>query len=218
MIEEILPAAAATAEARDDAAATTLFPEEERVVARAVEKRRREFATGRTCAHRALEGLGLEPRPVPAGERGEPLWPTGVVGAITHCQGYRGCAVAHAAELLTIGIDAEPHEPLPEGVLGAIALPEEARMLQELSRSNPSIHWERLLFSAKETVYKAWYPLAKRSLGFEDATLTIDPDASSFSARLLVPGPTVAGEELRGFRGRWLAREGLVIAAIAVKP
>jgi 4'-phosphopantetheinyl transferase EntD len=216
VIEEILPAVVASAEARDDTAAITLFPEEERAVGRAVEKRRREFVSGRGCAHRALAGLGLPPGPVPAGEKGEPIWPAGVVGSITHCRGYRGCAVARTADLITIGIDAEPHEPLPEGLLGDVAVADEEPVLRELAGAVPEVHWDRLLFSAKEAVYKAWYPLARRWLGFEDAALTIDPLQRAFAARLLVPGPIVDGAELTGFDGRWLVRDGLVVAAIAV--
>jgi 4'-phosphopantetheinyl transferase EntD len=216
MIEAILPSAAAVAEARDDGSPAELFPEEEAAVAKAVEKRRREFASGRGCAHRALARLGVAAGPVPAGERGEPLWPEGVVGTITHCRGYRGCAVARAEDLVTIGIDAEPHAALPEGVIGEITRPEELEALAELAGTEPAIHWDRLLFSAKEAVYKAWYPLAGRWLGFEDAELTIDPRRRAFRARLLVPGPLLAGEEVSGFAGRWLVEDGIVLTAIAV--
>ena len=216
MIEELLPGAAVWAEAFDDEAPVELFAaEREAVGAGAVDKRRREFATARGCAHRALAGLGLEPGPVPAGERGEPVWPAGVVGSITHCRGYRGCAVAREGELATIGVDAEPHEPLPEGLLGDVAGEAERRHLGELAAATPAIHWDRLLFSAKESVYKAWFPLARRWLGFEDAELTIDPGRREFRARLLVPGPELDGAELRGFEGRWLVRDGLVLTAIA---
>jgi 4'-phosphopantetheinyl transferase EntD len=216
VIEAILPGAAAVAEARDDEAAIELFPAEAAMMGRAVEKRRREFATGRDCAHRALAALGLEPVAIPGGERGEPLWPAGVVGAITHCRGYRGCAVARASEVVALGIDAEPHAPLPDGLVGEVARPEERKPLAELARAEPEIAWERLLFSAKESVYKAWYPLTKRWLGFEDAVLSIDPERRRFSARLLVPGPVVAGAELAGFEGRWLIADGLVLTAVAV--
>jgi 4'-phosphopantetheinyl transferase EntD len=216
MIEAILPPSAAVAEARDDEAPVDLFPEEEEIVTRAVEKRRREFASGRGCAHRALERLGIPAGPVPAGARGEPLWPAGVVGTIAHCRGYRGCAVARAEDLLTIGIDAEPNQPLPQGLIGDVARPEEIGPLAELARAEPTVHWDRLLFSAKEAIYKAWYPLTERWLGFEDASLTIDAEQRRFSAELLVPGPVVAGVEISGFRGRWLVADGLALTAIAV--
>lgn len=216
MIATILPAAVAAAEAREDAGDQRLFPAEEAVVGRAVEKRRDEFAGGRACARQALEQLGLPPGPIPAGERGEPIWPAGTVGSITHCEGYRAAAVAHANELLTIGIDAEPHLPLPEGLVGDIARAEERPRLAELARLEPAVHWDRLLFSAKESVYKAWFPLAQRWLGFEDATLSFDRAAGSFAAQLLVPGPVVAGRPLTSFEGRWLVHDGLIATAIAV--
>jgi 4'-phosphopantetheinyl transferase EntD len=219
VIEEILPAAVIAVEAFDDEAPVELFPEEEAAMGRAVPNRRREFATARGCAHRALAQLGLPPGPVPVGEdRGEPIWPQDVVGSITHCRGYRCCAVARADELASVGIDAEPHEPLPEGLIGDLANDEERAMLAALATTEPAVHWDRLLFCAKESVYKAWYPLARRWLGFEDALLRIDPAARRFEAQLLVPGPPLGGAELRGFAGRWLVRDGLLLAAIAVSP
>jgi enterobactin synthetase component D / holo-[acyl-carrier protein] synthase len=215
MIEDLLPAEVAVAEAFGDGEAEP-HPEEAPIVARAVEKRRGEFVTGRACARRALGILGVEAGPILSGERGEPLWPAGVVGSITHCDGYRAGAVARAADLVAVGIDAEPHEPLPDGLLGGVARSEEAQVLAELRRAQPTVHWDRLLFSAKESVYKAWYPLAERWLGFEDATLTVDPDARTFAARLLVEGPSVGDRRLSGFEGRWLVRDGLVLTAIAL--
>jgi 4'-phosphopantetheinyl transferase EntD len=217
VIDEILPAVAVAAEARGDRVEDRLFPEEEAIVARAVEKRRREFATGRACARQALTQLGLPPGPIATGERGEPLWPEGVVGSITHCDGYRAGAVARASELAALAIDAEPHAPLPDGLLGDVASPEERQRLAELTVAEPAVHWDRLLFSAKESVYKAWFPLARRWLGFEDATLTIDPAAGAFSAQLLVPGPAFRGAALEGFQGRWLVCDGLILTAIALE-
>jgi 4'-phosphopantetheinyl transferase EntD len=65
-------------------------------------------------------------------------------------------------------------------------------------------------------VYKAWFPLAGRWLGFEDAVVTVDPSEGSFSARLLVSGPLLADGQLTAFSGRWLVRDGLVLTATAV--
>ena len=218
MIEAILPAGAVAEEAfaDDDGAGEGLFPQERELVAGAVGKRRREFATGRECAHRALARLGVPPGPVASGARGEPLWPAGVVGSIAHCDGYRACVVGPAERLLTIGVDAEPHAALPAGLLPDVASAGEREALAALAAAHPPIHWDRLLFSAKEAVYKAWYPLAGRWLGFEDAELEIDLERGSFAARLLVPGPLVGGAELRGFEGRWQVAGGLIATAIAV--
>jgi 4'-phosphopantetheinyl transferase EntD len=217
-MRRLLPPVAAVAETFEDVVGATLLGDEEAAVERAVQTRRREFATGRDCARRALRSLGLPPAAIGSGRRGEPLWPPGIVGSITHCAGYRGCALAKASNLASIGIDAEPHEALPEGVLPSVATPTERRQLRDLARRGPEIHWDRLLFSAKECVYKAWFPLTHRWLDFADAEVSVDCDDGAFSARLLVPGPMLAGGELTTLSGRWLVCNGLVATAIAVAP
>ncbi len=216
MIEAILPPEAIAEEAFHDPPGVALFPEEEAVIARAVDKRRREFTTARACARAALARLGLPPVPIVPGLRGAPQWPEGVVGSMTHCDGYRACAVARDRDLLTIGVDAEAHDKLPDGLLGSVSSPEERRRLAALAAVAPGRHWDRVLFSAKESVYKAWFPLTRRWLGFEDASVTIDAANGTFTARLLVGGPHVAGTPLTGFTGRWLVDGGLIITAIAV--
>jgi 4'-phosphopantetheinyl transferase EntD len=216
VIEAVLPAEAAAEEAFGDLPGAALFPEEEAVVANAVDKRRREFTTARSCARVALARLGLPPVPIMPGPRGAPQWPHGVVGSMTHCVGYRACAVARDRDLLTIGLDAEPHDKLPEGVLRAVSSQEERNRLTALAVAVPGTHWDRMLFSAKESVYKAWFPLTRRWLGFEDASVTIDPDNGTFTAELLVDGPYIKNVPLTGFTGRWLVDKGLIITAIAV--
>jgi 4'-phosphopantetheinyl transferase EntD len=92
---------------------------------------------------------------------------------------------------------------------------EQAR-IAALAAARPEVAWDRLLFSAKESVYKAWFPLARRWLGFEDADITINPEDGTFDARLLVAAPEVGGLPLAGFTGRWLACDGLILTAITV--
>ncbi|MFC0532575.1 4'-phosphopantetheinyl transferase family protein [Phytohabitans kaempferiae] len=215
MLAELVPPAVVTVEAYDDVAPVELFPEEQAVIARAVDKRRREFTTVRGCARQALSHLGFEPVPILPGQRGAPRWPAGVVGSMTHCEGYRASALALDRHVRTVGVDAEPDAPLPEGVLDAIALTEELAMLRELTASAPGVHWDRLLFSAKEAVYKAWFPLAVKWLDFSEARIAIDP-AGTFEATLLVPGPETPEGPLTGFSGRWLARRGLLLSSIVV--
>ncbi|MBP2703935.1 4'-phosphopantetheinyl transferase superfamily protein [Microbispora sp. RL4-1S] len=213
MIERILPDGVAAAEVFDDPPGVVLFPEEEAHVARAVAKRRAEFTAGRHCARTALAALGFPPVAIPPGEAGSPTWPAGVVGSITHCAGYRAAAVS--TDVLSVGIDAEPDLPLPAGVLGTISLAEERETLAGLGEPAGGPHWDRLLFSAKESVYKAWFPLARRWLDFTEALIRIDRDGS-FSATLLVPGPRIGGRPLTGFRGRWLADGGLLTTSVTV--
>jgi len=216
VIEEILPPEVATAEAFDDAAPAVLFPAEEAAIARAVPKRRSEFATGRACARAALAKLGLPPSPIVPGPRGAPQWPAGVAGSITHCAGYRASAVAYLKDVAGIGLDAEPNAPLPDGVLERIAVPQERAWLPELAAAVPGVSWDRLLFCAKESVYKAWFPLTRRWLGFEQAVITVDLQAGAFTAELLEPAEALDGRRVASFAGHWLARDGLVLTAITV--
>lgn len=217
MIEQILPSKVAAAESFGDDPAAVLFPQERAVMARASEGRRREFATARACARTAMTRLGLPEAAVLPGPRGAPQWPEGVTGSITHCAGYRTAAVALTRDVISLGVDAEPNEALPDrGMLELIALEEERIRLGELAAGTPGICWDRLLFSAKESVYKTWFPLARRWLGFESADIVIDSREGTFTARLLVPGPVVGGTPLTMLSGRWLADQGFLVTTVVV--
>ncbi|MFI6346681.1 4'-phosphopantetheinyl transferase [Streptomyces sp. NPDC050560] len=217
MIDALLPPDVSCAHRRDDTEAAELFPEEAAAVSKAVERRRNEYATVRLCAREAMAGLGLPPVPVLSGPRGEPVWPEGIVGSMTHCTGYRAAVLAHGKRIRALGIDAEEHGPVPEGVLEAIALPAEQARHARHAAGEPGVHWDRLLFSAKESVYKAWFPIARRMLEFEEADLvfTREPGAEpggTFHARLLATAPGVPPS----FDGRWLVRDGIVLTAICL--
>ncbi|WP_328642039.1 4'-phosphopantetheinyl transferase superfamily protein [Streptomyces canus] len=223
MIEELLPDSVVAVEVHghDEPENATLYPEEAALVASAVPKRRREFTVVRACARRAMEKLGVPPQPVLPGERGAPRWPAGLTGSMTHCDGYCAAALVRAADLASLGIDAEPHGPLPEGVLGSVSLPGERVRLRDLAGAYPAVHWDRLLFSAKESVYKAWFPLTGTWLDFSEADIEIlvDPAQASggaLRAELLVPGPLVRGERRGVFEGRWAVRGGLVATSMTV--
>jgi 4'-phosphopantetheinyl transferase EntD len=182
-----------------------------------MESRRREFATARSCARVALARLGRPAVAVLPGPHGAPQWPEGVTGSITHCAGYRAAAVALTRDVVSLGVDAEPNEPLPDdGMLELIALDAERVRLGQLAAVMPCVCWDRLLFSAKESVYKTWFPLARRWLGFESADILIDPRAGTFTARLLVQGPLVNGSPLTLLNGRWLADHGLLVTAVVL--
>ena len=216
MIDEILPASVASAWTTEEWIEAPLYVEESLALGRAVDKRRREFVTGRACARQALARLGFGPCSVPSGPRGEPVWPQSVVGSITHCRGYVACAVASRELVGAVGIDAEPHEALDEGILPEIVTPAENERLTDLSAAWPDVRWDRVWFSAKEALYKAWFPLTRRWLGFHDADLTVDGATGRFVAQLLVPGVCVNGESISSFSGRWLVRDRLTLTAVIV--
>ncbi|MFE3262215.1 4'-phosphopantetheinyl transferase Npt [Nocardia sp. NPDC059091] len=220
MIETIFPAGIATAELHAYPEDLKPHPAEEHLIARSVDKRRREFIGARHCARQALKQLGEPPVAIGKGERGAPVWPRGIVGSLTHCEGYQAAALAHQLRFRSVAIDAEPHEALPDGVLKSVALSPEREWLY----SNTSkLHLDRLLFCAKETTYEAWFPLTKLWLGFEDAhiTFTVEEDdgddgGGTFHSRLLVPGQVLdGGLPLSSFDGRWRISGGLILTAIA---
>lgn len=203
------------AERYDDPPGLAAFPDEEPLIERSVIKRRNEFVTVRYCARLALEELGEPPVAILKGEKGEPCWPAGIVGSLTHCAGFRGAVVGRSAAVRSVGIDAEPHDVLPDGVLKAISLSAER---DELAGLPTGPHWDRILFCAKEATYKAWFPLTKRWLGFEDAHITFSTDAAGdrghFNSRILIDPAALSGPPLSELRGRWSVRNGLVLTAI----
>lgn len=223
MIEELLPDSVVAVETHGDDGIqdAPLYPEEAARVALAVAKRRREFAGVRACARRAMEKLGVPAQPILPGDQGAPHWPAGLIGSMTHSDDYYAAALARATDLVSLGIDAEPHSALAQGIVSYVFLPAERERLRRLAEERPAIHWDRLLFSAKESVYKAWFPLTGKWLDFSEADIEVftDPGAEfrgGLRAELLVPGPEVDGRRLGFFEGRWTVQHGLVATAVTI--
>ena len=213
------PANLAAAELYSDPPGLTPLPEEEPLIARSVPKRRNEFITARHCARLALQQLGQQPVPIGKGEKGEPCWPDGIVGSLTHTQGFRGAVVGRQSAVRSVGIDAEPHDVLPDGVLDAVTIVDERH---EIAALPDDLHWDRISFCAKEATYKAWFPLTRRWLGFEDAHVVFDIDPSGdgttgdFVSTILIDGATLSGPALTALRGRWSVQRGLVLTGIVL--
>src|SRR5687768_2743899 len=215
MIATLVPASA-SAEMFSDAPESTMFSVEAAAVAGAVAERRREFGTVRYCARRAMRHLGVPAVPILPDADRAPRWPVGVVGSMTHCEGYRAAVVARSGEVCGVGIDAEPHAALPTATLDLVLRDEERARLLTLADAHRGVHWDRIVFCAKEAVYKAWFPLTRRWLDFPDVSVTLHLDGT-FRAHLRVPGPRTAGVGLDGFGGRWVVGRGVVVAATSVR-
>lgn len=188
----------------------TLWPEELAVVRRAVPARQNEFTTVRHCARLALKQLGAPAVALLPGESGRPGWPTGVTGSMTHCSGYRAAAVSRATTYAGIGIDAEPHELLPEEVLDVVTRPDERDWI---TRADTEIHWPRVIFSIKEAIFKAWNPATLRWLDFHDASVLCHRDGT-FTAQLLVP--VIGPISPRVIAGRWAVISGFVLSLATI--
>jgi 4'-phosphopantetheinyl transferase EntD len=188
-----------------------IHPEEEKLIADASEGRRREFAEARDCAREALRSLGAPAGAIPAAGDGAPVWPEGVVGSITHKGSYRAAAVARSAELAGLGIDAEPDEPMPAGVLETIASPSELEQVQALLAERPGIAWDRLLFAAKEAALKAAHPFSAPH-GVRAVDVELDADRRSFTALAAGPGKQRTPE----INGTWACAQGRILAVASV--
>ncbi|MGC4804527.1 4'-phosphopantetheinyl transferase family protein [Micromonospora sp. DT233] len=181
-MRDLLPAEVAVAVAEADDWAGELLPEERACLGeRAVQSRRRDFTAGRVCARRALTRLGVPAVAVPSAPDRAPVWPPGVVGTITHTPGYCAAAAARADRVRSVGMDAEGHRELNDGVRRLIGLPEE---WDDCARLPTGVSWPVVLFSAKETIYKVWHPVVGTWLDFLDARVTLDPESGLFTARI----------------------------------
>lgn len=214
MIGTLLPPEAIAVEATGDMWSAALLPEEEAFIERAVQKRRREFTAGRSCARLALARLGIEGFALRAAEDRSPIWPPGVVGSITHSGTYCAVAVARAGRIASLGIDAESAEPLKPPLRRFVCTEREQRAHEALPAAPGGTDWAKLTFSAKEAFYKCYYPLARHFLDFKDVELDLRPDEGTFHARIIAESAPSAGG-VRGFGGSF-ATDGEYVFTSAV--
>ena len=217
----LMTPAVTTAELYHHPSELDLHASEQAFIRSAVGKRQREFAAARRCARQAMGALGQPGVPILPDRHGAPRWPPGMIGSMTHCAGFAAAAVAWSANHRAIGIDAEPHEALPEGVLAMIALPPELRQVVALSREEVAVHWGKLLFCAKEAAYKAQFPLTGAMLGFQQGLVDLRRDGTdsrrgSFSVLLTAPGLHIDGVQGQALQGRWAVANGLLATGIVV--
>ena len=151
----------------------TLFPCEAAAVAAAVEKRRREFRSGRASARAALAALGLPRQAIPVGLAGEPAWPAGIVGSISHCDDEAVAAVGRVAEIRAIGIDVETTAPLCQISCDRICNDAD-RALRDARAPSLPVCWSSLVFSAKEALFKACFSLCRQSLDIDGVAVRVD--------------------------------------------
>ncbi|MEJ6404879.1 4'-phosphopantetheinyl transferase family protein [Yoonia sp. 2307UL14-13] len=163
--QTILPDWVAVAVSDPREASLPLLPAEEEAAITMVPKRRREFATGRACARRAMGDLGLDALPVPMGPDRAPIWPKGVRGSISHCESACIAAVTLGDALL--GIDVEPYRPLKDDLIDLICTDAERSSISAALSVVPAVA-ARVIFCAKEAVYKAQYPITKQIINFND--------------------------------------------------
>ena len=207
MLELILPARVECEECFGEAPDAVLFPEEEQIISHAVPARRRDYATVRSCARTCLERLGYP--------------------------GFRSCPGSPVPHLADRG--AGQHDPLhrlrrrrprptPTDLRswyrrrtrrtaarrrpGPGRHPAEQDRLAATPSEPDSPNWDRLLFSAKEAVYKAWFPLVGDWLDHQQAEILINPHNQTFTALLSRDELIINGHHIHRLHGRWTRNEG----------
>ena len=217
VIADLLPEYVRLACMRVQDAAADVLEAERPIIKKAVEKRRREFSAGRTCARQALRELGCADAPIVHNQNGAPQWPPGIVGSITHSNTYAAAVAAESSRACGLGIDMETVSRVSPAIAGKILTePEQACLQQQL---NPSAQ-QRLLalyFSAKEAIYKCLHPLLLCRIGFEDARIEYIPGQDTIKISLC-PRILSAVTGVEHLHGRYCYFDDTVCTAVWLEP
>jgi len=189
------------------------LPEEEKIIAHAAATRKKEFRSGRYCARKALEKLGITNTPILFESNRAPIWPDGFSGSISHtkelCIGI-ACKKEHSPSL---GVDIENLGRVKEKLWKAILRNNEQDYLLSLPKAERE-DIASLIFSIKECFYKYQYPLTQKWLGFLDAEVEISLDKNTFHIKLLSDQLDPLKLE-QSFNGKFAFIKGLVVSGMA---
>jgi enterobactin synthetase component D len=190
-------------------------------LADAFPERRAEFLAGRHSAREALRVLAPEhaAADIAIGPRGEPIWPRGIVGSITHAHGFAAAALARTSDARGVGLDVEdiiPDEKASRLLKYIVARDE----LDALARATGwgTARLVTVVISAKETLFKALFPMVKRMFDFLDArVVSLDPATLRYEVHFLV---TLTPEWRAGrtLDGRFAAEERCVRTGMVLAP
>lgn len=116
----------------------------------------------------------------------------------------------------SIGIDAEPNAHLPEDTVELVASDSDFSLLAAFTSTWPAVAWDRLVFSAKESIFKAWFPLTGHWLDFGECSLSIDAAAATFAGRLHLAGDPRSQFGIETIEGRWGVSGSRLLTAVAL--
>jgi 4'-phosphopantetheinyl transferase EntD len=198
LLRTLLPACVLYAEMDPRLAGLTLLHAEEKMqVQSSVEKRQLEYAAGRQLSRSLLGEIGIRDFPLLNGIDRVPRWPDGILGSITHCNSLCAVALGKAGEVMAIGIDVEQAEPLPAEAEALAILPEERLLIKKLPESIQALA-TRLIFSAKESAYKAIYPETQIFLEFSEVQIELHENGNFFATVLNSKAADIFHKEIRG--------------------
>jgi 4'-phosphopantetheinyl transferase EntD len=144
-----------------------LHEQEQVLVAHAVQSRRQEFSSARRLAKTLLLQLGMADLPLLAHQDRSPAWPTGILGSLSHSRKWCAAAICPTHQnLLGIGVDVEDRHTLRQELFPEILTPAELERMQLSLPAEQQPAFVLSVFSIKEALYKAMWPLGNTGLGF----------------------------------------------------
>lgn len=186
----------------------TLWSEERAAIARAVPKRQREFAAGRSAARSAMQRLNWRATSIPSHADRSPCWPEGLVGSIAHTADTCIAVVGRRNPWVSIGIDIEPDRGIDESLWGIICTSDELQQQDELAPASKAALVTRV-FVAKEAFYKWHYPQHRSLLDFRDVSVSWDSSGSGFD---VAAHPVAKHPGVGQWRGQLFTLGGNVVA------
>ncbi|MGH8274217.1 MAG: 4'-phosphopantetheinyl transferase family protein [Gammaproteobacteria bacterium] len=181
MLDNLFPESVITEIAAPWMWSAELMREEKTIVGNAVDKRRREFAAGRTCARSILREFGFSGNlTIGKDKYGAPVWPEGIVGSISHTDDV--CVVSigrKTPEMTSLGVDVEKDTRLDPDLMNLVCdeLEEETCCNSQIK---DSLRLAKVIFSAKESLYKCLYPIIRTVLNFKDVHIQLDVSGQKF--------------------------------------
>jgi enterobactin synthetase component D len=154
-------------------------------IANAVQKRKAEFLAGRFCAKKVLNKLKVTNYAVLADKNRCPLWPEHIKGSITHNNNFAMAAITTKPSVLGIGIDIESiiSATVINNIVEEVLFDDEYSLLKR-DLGTPEMLFS-LIFSIKETFFKAAYPSTGYFFGF-DAIKIVSLDFESNRFELIL--------------------------------
>jgi 4'-phosphopantetheinyl transferase EntD len=191
------------------------FPDEEALLERAVPRRRREFRAGRALARQALAQAGGPAPAILRGDAGDPVWPQGFTGSISHTGDVAAAIAAPLGAWAGLGLDLEGDAALEPALHRLVCRPDER--LEEPALAARGIDAAKLRFVAKEAYFKAVFPLGRRTFDFLDLRVAFAPTEDAFRVEVDDPAHPAAPPAGRGLMARFMRANGLLAAVVGVR-
>lgn len=170
-----------------------VFQKSQLLESRVSAKKAMSRARGRAAARAALNSIGFEDPPkVVRGSGGEPVWPDGICGSITHCDPWSVAVAMRSTRDLSVGIDLENMNRIPDLEIAPLVC--RSSECDWVLASDDRHARLCMIFSAKEALYKSLYPSIRSYIDFREVELSWSADHSGFQAVLFPDGTNTRGD------------------------